>query len=243
MNHLLSLQLVFFSKNLEFFYRDKKPRFLADVQSHIGLKKGESTILPIPEDSPEEIPRMILEFQDEAITINFTQNRIQYFYLADEKEDIDVLIEKQLEYIRKLFDILELLDVKIESVGIILRTKLGELDFLDNLSNLLSTDTRTMLLGSRDRADRFFLRTSVTEDITEDGTDWKLFKHSTVSSSQELNGVEFVMVDIDLNSREESNPLISRKEDVNFIVYKAIEFNSELIDSLTSILKTVDVED
>lgn len=50
------------------------------VQETNGFLKGEPTILPIPDDAPGEIPRIILKSKTHPYSCNFCKNRFDFFY-------------------------------------------------------------------------------------------------------------------------------------------------------------------
>jgi len=50
------------------------------VQETNDFLKGEPTILPIPDDAPQEIPRIILKSRTYPYSCNFCKNRFDFFY-------------------------------------------------------------------------------------------------------------------------------------------------------------------
>jgi len=76
--YVSNLQTAIFITNLDF---SNKIGFISQLnQETDNLFDGDPIILPIPNDAPPEVPRIILKSQDDSYTLNLCQNRVDLFY-------------------------------------------------------------------------------------------------------------------------------------------------------------------
>ncbi len=72
------IQLVLFSPGIVI---TNKPKLVSNINDALqGLFDGDLAILPIPDDAPAEIPRIILKSNDEKYTLQITTKRVNFFY-------------------------------------------------------------------------------------------------------------------------------------------------------------------
>ncbi|MBW2106361.1 MAG: hypothetical protein JRI26_10150 [Deltaproteobacteria bacterium] len=72
------IQLVLFSPGIVI---TNKPKLVSDINDALqGLFDGDPAILPIPEDAPAEIPRIILKSRDERYIFQIATKRVNFFY-------------------------------------------------------------------------------------------------------------------------------------------------------------------
>ena len=92
------------------------------VQETNDFLKGEPTILPIPDDAPPEIPRIILKSRTYPYSCNFCKNRFDFFY--KEQRKLNKTSEEVFPDFRNILDRLTTyvktsLDIKVTRLGFI----------------------------------------------------------------------------------------------------------------------------
>lgn len=90
-----------------------------------NLFSGEQTILPIPDDAPPEIPRVILGSKDKIFSCHVSPRRLE-FSLEQKKGENKRLKEVQDEFLSQLANIAHVvkkeLGVKVERIGIVVNS-------------------------------------------------------------------------------------------------------------------------
>ncbi len=79
------LQLVIFTSSLDLSDKLALARELSGIKS-ITLK-GEPTVFPLPESAPTDLPRIILNNQDESYTLNVAPARTDLFYKSKDFDE------------------------------------------------------------------------------------------------------------------------------------------------------------
>lgn len=100
-----------------------------------NLFDGEPIILPLPNDAPPEIPRIILKNKEQTYTLQITTNRIDFIYedkSADSKKN--TLTELQTQYLSHLSNITKTL---ISEIG----SKVSRLGFIPVLQYKIDNAT------------------------------------------------------------------------------------------------------
>ena len=109
------------------------------VQETNDFLKGEPTILPIPDDAPPEIPRIILKSKTYPYSCNFCKNRFDFFYKGQGKPD------KTLEEVFPGFQ--KILDRLTTYVKTSLNIKVMRLGFISNF-----------VIGLKESGNKYLLR-------------------------------------------------------------------------------------
>jgi hypothetical protein len=129
-----TIQAAFFLTNIDLSDRievaNKTKRKLSP------LLEGTPTILPIPDDAPLEIPRVVLKSENGKYTCNISANRLDFIHKqSDISKSYEQLWEKFLGNINKLADVIfEELSASSYRLGLVVNYeasfKKGGLDFL-----------------------------------------------------------------------------------------------------------------
>jgi hypothetical protein len=74
---ILNIQIALFSPGIDL---SDKLTFAQQVKQKTGvLFDGETVVLPIPEDAPAEIPRIVLQSKSNQTSLNISPNKIDFF--------------------------------------------------------------------------------------------------------------------------------------------------------------------
>ena len=136
------LQMAIFTSSLDL--SDK----LGLARELSGLKtisfKGEPTILPLPENAPAELPRIILKDQDELFALNIAPARTDLFYKSKDFDEQDIpkkkLQDVESQIIDSMIEISSVLKNKFTShihraaivVNYLVKLKQSSREFLSN---------------------------------------------------------------------------------------------------------------
>jgi hypothetical protein len=122
--YVSSLQTAIFIPNLDL---SNKIGFINQLNKETGnLFDGDPIILPIPNDAPPEVPRIILKNKNDSYTLNLCQNRVDLFYNERDLKDfspthsLSELIPDMLDKSNSLIQSLKkLMSVRIVRLGFI----------------------------------------------------------------------------------------------------------------------------
>ena len=79
------IQLVLFSPGVVVVNKLKTASALNDVLS--GVLDGDPAIIPLPDDAPPEIPRIILKSKDEQYNLKTANSRIDFFFRYKKEQE------------------------------------------------------------------------------------------------------------------------------------------------------------
>lgn len=123
-----SLEFVLFIK--DYPKKINKLNVAASISDNIDVLNGESTILPIPEDAPFEIPRIILQSSVYTCQISFIKIVFQRRFV---QQIFDItFIEDFFIYVKKLFEVLTDKGFTFYRIGLVAQGELfvNPLDFV-----------------------------------------------------------------------------------------------------------------
>src|SRR5919106_420234 len=110
-----SAQIAYFLGTIDLSDRLKVASMIKD---EIGeVLDGTPTILPMPDDAPLEIPRIVLSSKDKTTALNVAVSRIDYIYKTSEGEQGIEIKEFQEDFISKVNAINKLLFDKLKATS------------------------------------------------------------------------------------------------------------------------------
>lgn len=116
------IQTAIFTRNFQIANDYERAQLLLDLKSATcDTFNGDPVLIPIPNDAPLDIPRIILNSSDKAYACNIALNRTDIFYnVSDDSEiNLDVLLQAQKDNSLKLFSFLKSKDAIINRVGFV----------------------------------------------------------------------------------------------------------------------------
>lgn len=106
-----TFQLVLFLTALDLKDKLKLAQELRAIEA-VDLN-GEPTLLPIPDDAPVEIPRIILRSEDKSYQMNVSFNRVDLVYVDNESEGEEVPVtqmeeikDRMVKALEQIYDVL-----------------------------------------------------------------------------------------------------------------------------------------
>lgn len=138
------LQMVIYTSSLDLSDKLGLAQELRRGVKAISIFEGEPTILPLPEDSPSELPRIILKNQDGSFSLNISPARTDLFYKSKDFDEQGIskikLQNIEAEMIDSIIEIATLLRTKFTShihraaiiVNHLVKLKESSRDFLSN---------------------------------------------------------------------------------------------------------------
>jgi len=122
---------------------------------------GKVMMLPIPDDAPKEIPRLIIN-SDDNFKIEISNERISLFF-ENKKEDKKIRNTIKNNLKTKIKDILSELSIEIDWIGLILRNLNENNNANDNMKSLINSDSIFNLTSSdNDLLLKFHKKTKLT---------------------------------------------------------------------------------
>lgn len=224
---LLNFQFVFFIDSLN-LRSNEKSNFLNKFSN---LFDGEQTILPIPEDVPDDIPRMLISSKDNKNKVSFTKNRVE---LTCQNEEIKILDFGNIT--QEVFGILENNRVGINSIGFVIRIILEQKNVNARIEKLLKEDIKDRF-GLKEENSSLIVRNSqkITLNIAEKEIICnKLF---TISSdvTDSRNGNRVCFVELDVNTKSDNSKKIDSKSVLKAFFEKVQEKHKELLKFIESV--------
>jgi hypothetical protein len=143
-----SAQVALFASSINLLERLKTAEIIKNQFSSVF--DGTPTILPIPDDAPQEIPRIILNTKLSNYTCQVAANRVDLIYKAQSKEDFD----SYASFFKAFSEKIKLLNKVIVNT---LQTNVYRLGIIVNYAGYPKTDSVTYL------RDSFLSRTTKTE--------------------------------------------------------------------------------
>lgn len=119
---LQNLKVVLFTQRINL---SKPIEIASSFMSNAGignLYNGQPTILPIPQDAPSEIPRIILKNANESYVCNFSQDRVDFTF--NRKDSSGTLQDASDTFLNYLISHVEVINnnlrVPINRIGILI---------------------------------------------------------------------------------------------------------------------------
>lgn len=116
------IQTAIFTKNFQIADDYDRAQLLLDLKSAtFDTFNGDPVLIPVPNDAPLDIPRVILNSIDKAYSCNVALNRTDVFYnVPDDSEiNLNVLLQTQKNNSLKLFNFLKSKSATINRVGFV----------------------------------------------------------------------------------------------------------------------------
>jgi len=191
-----SILVVFFS-NIDLSNRIE---VAASLNKYTGnLFNGESAILPIPEDAPHEIPRIILDNKEKIFGCVVSPKRLEFSFKQKEDENRK-LEEVQEDFLNQLSNIAKAakteLKAKVERLGIIVRLVMfpdeNPADFLIRkfLTQGMIVDPRELHLDFLHRFDLGDFKVNR----------WHRFRCFSPEAEEALEKPKALLIDTDINT-------------------------------------------
>ncbi len=120
------IQTAIFTRNFQVANDYERAQLLLDLKSAtVDTFNGDPVLIPVPNDVPLDIPRIILNSNDRVYTCNIALNRTDVFYnVPDDSEiNLDVLLQTQKDNSLKLFNFLKSKDAIINRVGFVVNVE------------------------------------------------------------------------------------------------------------------------
>lgn len=117
------IQTAIFTRNFQVANDYERAQLLLDLKSAtVDTFNGDPVLIPVPNDAPLDIPRIILNSSDRVYACNIALNRTDVFYnvLDDSEINLDVLLRTQKDNSLKLFNFLKSKDSIINRVGFVI---------------------------------------------------------------------------------------------------------------------------
>jgi hypothetical protein len=116
---ILKIQTALFTKNLNISDDYAKSEILIEIKKDIAaIFDGNPNIIPIPNDAPAEIPRIILNSKNSSYSCNISLNRTDVFLNKQEEPNGDIL-DKQKENVSKIFNFIKNRGAIINRIGFV----------------------------------------------------------------------------------------------------------------------------
>lgn len=208
MSKLLNVQFVFFPKSFSL----KEAERLEFLTKFKGLFDGRQMVLPIPDDAPENVPRMTLTSKDDLYQLAFAKSRIDLHYnidkdnVLDESKMKDFILGDFNKLLVSIFDILLTEDdFRCGAVGCILRTIKDVDGEQDKVRELLADDAKELFTES----DKASLNLYYTNKLEADG--FKL-NHAErfISGVKDEAGNMLILTEFDYNTKDDTNSIESK---------------------------------
>lgn len=122
-NKIKKIQTAIFTRKFQISNEYEKSNLLLELREKIGdVFSGQPVLIPVPNDAPPEIPRIILNSADNLFTCNIALNRTDIFFnsVNSAENDINILLEKQKLNSSKLFDFLKEKKIEIARIGFVI---------------------------------------------------------------------------------------------------------------------------
>jgi len=197
MIRLRSFQVALFSNLI---IPDNKLEFVSKlISTSNNIFNGDPVILPIPNDAPPEIPRIIVKSKDERLVCNVSMNRLDLFFNPKSETDalLDNIHDNFFGQIIKIINFLnEIYHIKIFRVGIVANLILN----LKESSNIFIA--RKYLKDSNLISDTFELQLHALNKITLLNK-YKANRWLRIMTSRDIqnqNNDKFLLVSIDINT-------------------------------------------
>ena len=213
---IINNQIAFFvSKPTDIVYE----QLVLDIRKAIGEKFiSPSIILPIPDDAPPEIPRVILETFNKKIKITIAKNRCDFFYDYKNTSSNTKLDTKIIDYAEKLANVLDNKGFLFNRIGIVAKyfvlVKNPTEKIKESLTKLTDNDIVeiSIRINRRKQYDSFSVNDVYTYDQAIRANDKKhgilitrdintLHIEETILSPTEVN--EFVKIVIEMINKED----------------------------------------
>ncbi len=183
---------------------------------------GLESILPIPADAPQEIPRIILNSKDGKFTCNIGLNRVDLFvnYKNPVTNNIDTDIQEVIKYLINIYSILVVrFDANSNRLAAVIETieelTISSKTFLERtlLKDKLNDKTYTTQFNIlfKDKLDSFEVN--------------KWVKMTTLRNKTDLQNDKAVQINYDINTLKENQILVNSSSIEKFIKlsYKEID--------------------
>lgn len=199
------------------------------VQETNDFLKGEPTILPIPDDAPPEIPRIILKSKTYPYSCNFCKNRFDFFYKEQEKPN------KTLEEVFPNFR--NILDRLIAYVKTSLNIKVIRLGFIPNFVIELKESGNEYLLREYLHPNLFLNPYEVQINILhklelEPFKVNRWIKLKPLRMRSNIKDDRRILIEIDINTLSEEMHDFSPDQIKQFIVFAYDHIRDKVISSL-----------
>ena len=123
---LESLQTIIFTDGFRLNNEYEKSELLLKIKEELGdLFDENPTIIPIPNDAPSEIPRIILNNKNASLSCNISLSKIELSSLF-QKEKVAItkeVVDKHIEHSVKIFEFLKNLLTRYKKEVIIIDVK------------------------------------------------------------------------------------------------------------------------
>ena len=199
------------------------------VQKTNDFLKGEPTILPIPDDAPAEIPRIILKSRTYPYSCNFCKNRFDFFYKEQGKPN------KTSEEVFP--DFRNILDQLATYVKTSLNIKIIRLGFIPNFVIELKESGNEYLLREYLHPNLFLnpyeIQINVLHKIELESfkvNQW--IKLRPLRARNNINDDHRILVEIDINTRSEDIHDLSSDQIKRFITLAYDHIRDKVISSL-----------
>lgn len=199
------------------------------VQETNDFLKGEPTILPIPDDAPPEIPRIILKSKTYPYSCNFCKNRFDFFYKEQRKPD------KTLEQVFPDFQ--KILDRLTAYVKTSLNIKVMRLGFISNF-----------VIGLKESGNKYLLREYLHPNIFLNPYEIQInvlhkfelgffkvnrwIKLKPLRMKNNVKDDRRILIEIDINTLSEETYDFSPDQIKQFIVFARNHIRDEVMSSL-----------
>lgn len=135
------IQTAIFIKNFQIQNEYEKSNLLLELRGKVGgIFNGQPILIPVPNDAPPEIPRIVLNSADNLYSCNIALNRSDIFFNVSNciKNDIDTLFEKQKNNSLSIFDYLKEKNAVIIRIGFVVDTDYQNSEGVEFLKNKFS---------------------------------------------------------------------------------------------------------
>jgi len=149
------IQFALFPKNLDL---TDKIKIANDLKSNAGgIFDGEPTILPLLNDAPPEIPRIILKSKDNVFSCNISNSRIDFFLQNASAENNFEVVKK--DYLLKVESLYKYFVNN-------LKTSIGRIGFVVNFVSKLDDSANKLLIQTVLQNDFYFAKSSKIKNIS-----------------------------------------------------------------------------
>jgi hypothetical protein len=207
-------QFVFFPKN--FRISKNKSDFLPKLSKYFD---GEQMILPIPDEAPDEIPRITMASKDESLKITISKNRIDTF--LDKKEENNQKSDQQIfeDFQNLIINIFNTTKDYYDTVriGLIIRSIEDNSYSFTKTSKLLDDSFEKLISAYGSNSPDLQIYFSV-KNSEESGLGPNLFNGIKIGSATKSDdGKKYILLEFDMNNKEDLDDKVDSKKIESFL--------------------------
>ncbi len=224
---LRSFQVALFSNMISF---DSKIDYASKIiAASGGIFDGEPAILPIPNNAPPEIPRIVVKSKDEKYVCNTSINRIDLFFnpRKDTEEDLSNIKKDYLSLLLKIINFLnETYKFKVFRIGIVANMILELKESANTFITSKYLKEASLISNTFEAQLNFLNKIELLKRYKAN----RWLRIMTVRNKEEIENDKFLAVTIDINTLQDVSHDFDR-ELVSLIFNDTIRDMQELLDS------------